>query len=416
MRIRTAIVMLTICVSAGAVVWSRHREPPPRIDDAPVTRGDVRQTVKATGTLTPVTTVDVGTQVTGTITRIGADFNSLVTKGQVLAEIDPQPFRIALEGAEAVRLKANDTLAADQATLAEDEREADRQTELFTDHQESAEDHDTAALAVDAARLQVAQDEQVIRVDDAAVSAARDNLAHCEITAPVSGVVLDRDVDVGETVNARVSAPTLFKLATNLRELQVPATIDEADLPEVQPGDPTFIAVDAYPGRAFPGDIKQVRLDASTVNNVVTYPAIISVPNPSLRLLPGMTATITITAGVAKDTLRVPLAALRFRPSDDALRDFQLARPRADTGPLGLPGPGPHTIWVRDGASIAPRRVMAGLSDGQFIAVTPIGGDALTDRDRVVTAIVTADEAARPAARQGPINPFAQPRFRGRRF
>jgi HlyD family secretion protein len=394
MRIRTAIVTLTIGIGAAAIFEHERHAPPPQIEDAPVTRGDVIQTVVATGPLNSPVTVAVGSQVTGVIRALDVDYNSVIKKGQPLAEIAPDTFQIALTSAEATRQSAAATLSADQATLDEDQLEAGRIERLYDSEQETAEDRDNAALAVEGARLKIRQDEDVIANDDAGVRAAEDNLSKTHIMSPVDGVVIERDVEVGQTINAATASPTLYEVATDLSALEVTAALDEADVPEVSVGEPVSVSVDAYPGESFPGTIKQVRLSATTVNNVVTYPAIVSVPNPRLRLLPGMTASVTVTVNAARDSLRVPIAALRFRA----------------TGALT---PGPHTIYVRSGDQpVAKRVIVAAIANG-LAAVTPAPGESLDAGDRVITAIVAPGDKTRPAPNNPSRNPFAAP-ARGR--
>jgi HlyD family secretion protein len=387
MKIRTAIVTLTIGMGVFAIFEHERQAPPPQIDDAPVTRGDVIQTVVATGPLTSPVTVAVGSQVTGVIRALDVDYNSMIKKGQPLAEIAPDTFEIAITSAEATRQSAAATLASDEATLAENQIEANRIERLFESQQETAEDRDNAALVVEADRLKIRQDEAVISNDDAGVRAAQDNLAKTHIVSPVDGVVIERDVEVGQTINAATASPTLYQVATDLSALEVTAALDVADVPDVSVGEPVKVSVDAYPGESFPGTIKQVRLSATTVNNVVTYPAIVSVPNPRLRLLPGMTASVTVTVNAAHDTLRVPVAALRFRAT-------------------GTPVPGPHTIYVRSGDQLVPKHVIVGVIANGLASVAPAPGDSLDAGDRVVTAVVLPSDNTRPAPNISR-NPFA---------
>ena len=366
MRIRAAIVIVTISIGVAFVVHERQQPPDLRIEDALVTLGDVVEIVKATGPLAPLEQVDVGAQVTGRIQKLDADFNSIVSKGEPLAEIDPEPFQTALKSAEAERLVGTDALDADEATLALDQQEAERVARLVAAEEETVEDGEAAQAAVASVRLKVQQDRAGIASADADITAARDRLARCRIVSPVNGVVISRDVEVGQTINAATAAPTLYELATDLHTLQVAAAVDEADVARVAPGEPVVVTVDAYPAQNFPAEIRKVQLDAATVNNVVTYPTVIAVRNPSLRLLPGMTASVTITTNAARDSLRVPLAALQFRAA-------------------GAVAAGPRTVWVRSGRDLIPKRVIVGVMDGRFAAITPAPGETLNEGDRVVT-------------------------------
>jgi len=301
---------------------------------------------------------------------------------------------------------AADTLTADRATLAEDEVEAGRVERLFAAEEETAEDRDAAELTVKAAKLKIQTDQTVIAVDDANVKAAEENLSRCRIVSPVSGVVTERDVEVGQTINAATTSPTIYQVATNLRSLEAAASLDEADVAAVAVGQPVSVSVEAYPGETFPGRIKQVRLDAQTVNNVVTYPTIVTVPNDSLRLLPGMTASITIVTREAHDALKVPVAALRLKPSASAIAYFHIAD--VPNGPV---------VWIRSADALIAKHVVTGVSDGHFTEIIPAPGESLAPGDRVITSLVMPGDLARPSTAPTSRNPFvASPGRGGRGF
>jgi len=338
---------------------------------APVERGGLISTVSATGTLNAVVTVEVGSQVSGQIKELMADFNSEVRQDQVIALIDPENFEARVRQAEAELLVAQANVAIQKAAvdkalselhnaradlvatkaqaekarigLAEAKRDMDRQQALFSRGATSRSQSDTAAANYDQARAQLstveaqqqaqaslvssreaalkmaqAQVEQAqaqVKQKEAALHQSRLDLSHTVIRSPVDGVVVGRSVDIGQTVAASLQAPTLFTIAQNLRKMQVEANLDEADIGRIQVGQRTTFTVDAFPGREFRGEIKQIRKAPQTVQNVVTYTVIISAENPDLSLLPGMTANVSIVAAERASALKVPNAALRFRPA-----------------------------------------------------------------------------------------------------
>jgi HlyD family secretion protein len=265
-----------------------------------VARGDVTMTVTATGTLSAVTTVQVGSQVSGVISRLYADFNSHVKKGQLLAELDPTPFQQTVEQRQADVTKAQIEAANAKITY-------DRQRRLAAAGLAAQADLDAAKASYQGAQAQVAQSR-------AALSGAQTNLHYTKINSPIDGVVVDRAYDVGQTVAASFQAPTLFQIAQDLTKMQVQADVDQSDIGRIQVGQFSRFTVDSYPDETFRGRISQIRLNATVSQNVVTYPVIIEVPNPDEKLRPKMTANVTISVARVQNVLRVPNAALRFRP------------------------------------------------------------------------------------------------------
>src|SRR6266545_3142254 len=265
-----------------------------------VSQGTITATASATGTLSAVTTVQVGSQVSGIISGLHADFNSQVHKGQLLAELDPTPFVQTVEQRQADVTRAMVELANIQVTYRRQQRLADAGIIAQADL-------DAAKAAYDSARAALAQSQ-------AALKQAKTNLGYTKIISPVDGQVVARQYDVGQTVAASFSAPTLFTIAQDLTKMQVQADVDQSDIGRIQVGEPVRFTVDAYPDQQFRGQISQVRLNATENQNVITYPVIIEVPNPDLKLRPSMTADVTIEVARARDVLRVPNAALRFRP------------------------------------------------------------------------------------------------------
>lgn len=362
----------------------RGREKVQPYRTALVDRGDVRVTVSATGTLTAVTTVQVGSQVSGTIAALYADFNDRVTKGKVLAQLDPTFLKAQVAQSEADLQKA-------QVQLQQAQRDYDRQKPLRDQGLASQAEIDATETALEAARA-------TVKSSQASLDRARTNLLYATIASPIDGVVVSRNVDVGQTVAASLSAPTLFTIANDLSQMQMDASVDEADIGQVQVGQKVTFTVDAFPDRTFEGSVKQIRLAPQTVQNVVSYDVIVLVANSDLKLLPGMTANATFLVSEVDDALRVPAAALRFRPPQMAMRregDSTRARKggeggtgrgseRGSTGgtPPGGPamadgsgrgGPGMRgaVVWTLDGGNrLHPTRVRPGLSDGTYTAVS----------------------------------------------
>ncbi|HYX22600.1 MAG TPA: efflux RND transporter periplasmic adaptor subunit, partial [Thermoanaerobaculia bacterium] len=268
----------------------------------PVSRGNVVSTVNATGTLSAVTTVQVGSQVSGIIAKLYADFNSQVKQGQLLAELDPTPFQQTVEQRQADVTKSQVEVANVQITY-------NRQKRLAAAGLIAQSDLDAAKAAYDSARAGLAQSQ-------AALKQAQTNLGYTKIYSPIDGQVVARQYDVGQTVAASFSAPTLFTIAKDLTKMQVQADVDQSDIGQIKAGELARFTVDAYPDQEFRGQISQVRLNATVTQNVITYPVIIEVPNPDGKLRPSMTANVTIEVAMVRDVLRVPNAALRFRPPE----------------------------------------------------------------------------------------------------
>jgi HlyD family secretion protein len=291
--------------------------------------------VSSTGTLQPVDTVEVGTQVSGTIKTLGADFNSTVKKGQVVATLDPALFQSQVEQAQATVVKLRADVEQSrvgvkdaQTKLARAQALSKEQLLAQSDFDVAQTTHDAAVAAVKSAEAQLGQAEASLRQNQV-------NLSHTVITSPVDGIVLSRAVEVGQTVSASTQAPTLFTIARKLETMQVNASVDEADIGRVTPGQAVKFTVDAYGGEAFLGTVRQVRLQPTTTNNVVNYTTVIDVPNPERKLKPGMTATVSIEVARVDDVLRVPAAALRFQPTEDvlaAINGSQAAGAAAEAG------------------------------------------------------------------------------------
>ena len=394
------IVAATIGLGA---YYTTRAEPAPSLTTAAVTRGDIVNVVSATGTLQAVTTVQVGSQVSGTVESLHADYNSIVRKGQLLARLDASTYATALDMAQASlqsaeaeveRLRVG-TTAADAALTRARELTA-KQLLPAADLQAAETESKTAAAQLVGAEARVVQARSGVRT-------AQVNLAKTVIMSPIDGVVIARNVDVGQTVAASLSAPTLFVIAADLSEMQLNASIDESDLGRIADGQEVSFTVDAYPAEKFSGTVSQVRLNPTTVNNVVTYAAIVDAPNKALKLKPGMTATLTVEIARRENVLRVPSAALRFKPSADLLERLDAAATPSAKGP---------TVWTSHGSSISAVAIKTGASDGTY---TEIAEGTLPEGTQVITRVATGDTASaspRPGASStgNPLMPSGPPR------
>lgn len=309
------LLIALVLVGAGALIAFRHPAPPPRFSTIPISTGTVLETVTATGTIAATRTVDIGTQVTGQITHLHADFNSVVHVGEVIAELDTAPFVSQLKSAEAEAEKARIDRDGHEAALQVDDRDRQRMETLLTEGLASPQDAEQARAVADLDRTQLKDDDAQIVTADSSVEQAKLNLAHCTITSPIDGVVVERDVDEGQTVTSSTSAPRLFLIATDLHDLRVMGNIDEAEVSKLRPGQTAVFTVTSYPGLTFRATVAEVRLNATVSSDVVIYQAVFQVANPDLRLRPGMTAALKVKTGEADGVLRVPNAAIKFRPT-----------------------------------------------------------------------------------------------------
>ena len=321
-------------------------------ETAVIERRDIASYVTAIGTVSAVTTVEVGTQVSGTIKEIYVDYNSAVKKGQMIALIDPTTFEAQVEQAKANLMQAKAALQKAKATLEDAQRNLNRQKMLWDRDLIARSDLDSAQTNYDLAVAGVSEAEANVYQAQAALKRAETDLGYTRIYSPVDGIVVSRDVDAGQTVAASFQTPTLFTIAQDLTKMQIETNVDEADIGEVKEGLSVTFTVDAYPEAVFSGTIKQVRIASSVVENVVTYPVIIDVANPDLMLKPGMTANVTIITDKKEGVLAVPSAALRYRPSDysgDTLRG--------------------KVIWVLEDGKPLPKEVKLGITDGAYVEI-----------------------------------------------
>jgi HlyD family secretion protein len=328
------IVLALVGVGAGAYYMNRPAKEPD-VRTAQVTRGDIVDAVAATGTLEAVTTVQVGTQVGGIIQELYADFNSIVKKGQVIARLDPTLLQTNIEQQRANVTRSEADLDRLKVALADAQQKLDRAKALFEKSLLPKTDLDTAVVNVQSAQAQIKSAEAGLVQAKSQLNSAEVNLAHTVITAPIDGIVISRAVELGQTVNAGMSAPTLYVLAADLTKMQVNANIDEADVGRMRPGQVVTFRVDAFPNDTFTGSVEQVRLQPTTVQNVVTYQTVIAVPNQQLKLKPGMTANVTIEVNRKTNVLRIPSSATRFRPTADVFAALNQEMPPEARGGFG---------------------------------------------------------------------------------
>src|SRR5512146_1412240 len=397
-------VVLAVAVLAAFVA---KRPKPVQYTTAKVVKGDIRDEVQATGTINAVTTVQVGSQVSGTISAIGADFNDKVKKGQVIAKIDPSIFEGQLVQAQADLANAVANVSAAKANVAKAQAAAVQSAQDYQRNVGLANagvvaqqqldaakaTNDSNIAAVDAAKAALEQALAQQRQKAAAVTVAQTNVNNCIIRAPIDGTVIARSVDVGQTVAASLQAPTLFTIAQDLTKMQVYTNTDESDVGMIKPGQKVEFRVDAFPKQTFNGIVQEVRMNATTVQNVVTYNTVVSFDNPEMKLFPGMTAYVTIPVATATDALEVPDAALRYRP-DMSSADIQAAFQK-----IGATG-GAHrngsqqsngsssvaTLWkLGQNNALEPVVVKTGITDHTNTEVAQVMKGSLQPGDQLVT-------------------------------
>jgi HlyD family secretion protein len=316
---KVAFVALALAAGSSGLYFYglRTAVPEPVVTTQPFSRGDIVESVSATGTLEAVETVEVGTQVSGVVRQLYADFNSIVRKGQVIARLDPQLIQTQIEQQSANVLRAEADLERLKVALTDSRQKLARAQQLSAKDLIPRTDLETAQIDVQTAEAQLKSGQAAVTQARAQLNNQRVNLGYTTITAPIDGIVISRNVDAGQTVAASMNAPTLFVLAADLTKMEVLATVDESDVGRMRPGQQVTFHVDAYPNDRFNGTVSQVRLQPTTVQNVVTYATVITVPNPELKLKPGMTANVTIEVTRRNDVLRVANAATRFRPTEE---------------------------------------------------------------------------------------------------
>lgn len=425
------LILLTLVVVAslaGYRIWAQ-KQAEPAYRTANIEKGTLTASVAASGTLQPVVSVLVGSQVSGQLKEVLVDFNSLVKKDQLIARIDPETFEYKvrqaeadLEAARAQVLTQQATIAAQRAvvsqfdvSLADARRDFERKQQLEAKNFISGADADKAratanALAeqlkaaqaqVDVARANAGNVAAVVKQREASLAQARVDLARTAIRAPVSGIVIKRSVDKGQTVAASLQAPELFIIAENLTDMRVDTSIDESEIGKIKVGQRASFTVDAFPGKVFDGKVQQVRKAAQTVSNVVTYLVEVSAANPELQLLPGMTANVRIVTNVSEGVLKVPNAALRFRPpqNDKEKSERKAAGSGTEVRHRGTRGaPGSARVYQLQAGKLVPLPVQLGASDGLMTEVT---APSLNEGSEVVIGTLQPADGKRPSPAMG---------------
>ena len=388
-------VIIALAGAGARAYYTTRGDAAARVVTSPVTRGDIVQVVSATGTVEAVTTVQVGSQVSGTVSWLGADFNSIVRKGQVIAKLDPALFDAQVQQSRANVTKARAGVESARVQLADAEQTFTRATELAARQLLAASALDAAKVRVDSASADVRSAQAQVVQAQAALDQNQVGLAHTIMTSPIDGIVVQRSVDVGQTVAASLQSPTIFAIAADLTKMRVNAAIDESDIGSVQPGQAATFTVDAYPGETFTGVVAQVRLQPSVVQNVTTYVTMINVENAELKLKPGMTAISRIEIARRTGVLRVASAALRFRPTSDTWAALDQTMPAVVPPSSVAPG---VRLWAFSNGSLTPVAARLGITDG---VSTELLDTSIEPGTAVVAAVTTTSAAAsvnRPAA------------------
>ena len=383
MNKKKALVIAAVAAIATLAVWllsDGKKEEKITFDTAAVAPANIMNSITATGTIEPVTSVTVGTQVSGIVSKLFVDYNSVVKKGQVIAELDKTNLMSQLNTAKT-------QLATAQSQLNYQTANYKRYKTLFEKGLVAADDFDNAKLSYTQAKEQVASAKEEVQ-------RAQTNLGYATITSPIDGVVLSKSVEEGQTVAASFSTPELFTIAQDLTNMQVVADVDEADIGDVKEGERVTFTVDAYPDDTFEGEVKQVRQEATTTNNVVTYEVVISAPNADLKLKPGLTANVTIYTAERKGVLSVPSKALRFTPQKETVGKMKIV----DVANAK------NKVWTIEGNSIVAHKVNIGMTDGTNTQI--VGG--IAEGTKVVTGLnVMGGEEKMPMEAQGEKSPFA---------
>lgn len=361
MKKKIVILSVAVIVIVAAILFFFLREngKTTAYKTEKVSRGEIKSVVTATGTVNAVTTVSVGTQVSGTVQKLFVDYNSPVRKGQLLAQIDPATFQSQVDQARANLWSAKANLEKAVVATVDARRTYQRNKELFAQNFIAQSDLDTAETSFKSAEAQQKVNQSQVGQAEAALKIAETNLRYTRIVSPVDGIVISRSVDVGQTVAASFQTPTLFSIAQDLTKMQIDTNVDEADIGRVRTGQDVSFTVDAYPDTIFKGKVSVVRNAPITISNVVTYDVVINVDNSQLKLKPGMTTNVSITIETKQNVLRVPNAALRFKPEatgkSDQTRDQQ-----------GMKG---TKVWTLEKNKTKPVKVTTGLSDGNYTEI-----------------------------------------------
>ncbi|MBQ7193657.1 MAG: efflux RND transporter periplasmic adaptor subunit [Synergistaceae bacterium] len=370
------LLILAVISGLGWLTWEFFFKPEPVIyglTSSAITRGDITSTVTATGELNAISVVEIGTQVSGTVQEIYVDFNSPVKAGQLIALIDPSVLKLTLNESEASLAVYQAGVKSAQASLTDAQRKLTRNRELWNRKLIARSEVDTSEADVEMKKAALQEAKSRVTQAKASVERARTNLNYTRITSPVNGVVIDRQVDAGQTVAASYQTPTLFKVAEDLTRMQIETKVDEADIGTVAEGQYVTFRVDAFPDDVFSGKVVQVRIAPNTSDSVVTYTVIIHVDNKELKLKPGMTANVSIETAKAVDVLRIPVAALRFTPPEDLIEKMSFDRSVLTVKKTLNSG----TVWPARGNDLMPPvQVETGITDGKWVQLISEKGSA----------------------------------------
>lgn len=396
---RWIIILVLVALAATGFFGYRYYQAKTKNESnyrtAKVERGDIVQTVRATGTIQPIKLVQVGTQVNGPIRKLYVDYNTEVKKGDLVAQIDPITYEARLAQDQANLAESHANVEQTQAKLLQAEKELERARKLTAREMLSQSDLDTAIATRDTLTAQMKVAQAAVQQAEAALSLSKANLGYTTISSPVDGVVIARNVSEGQTVVASMSAQVLFLIATDLNKIQVEASIPEADIGKIAMGQPVTFTVDAF-DQTFTGAVSQIRMAATTVQNVVTYTVVIQADNPGKKLFPSMTADIICEVAHQSNVLKIPNAALRFKPEDKTAKTTQdngtskKKTSRSEHGPR---------VWVPkpSGEGLRPVSVTLGITDGAF---TEVNTSDLVENQDIITGIQTASDTEKT------VNPF----------
>ena len=372
-------VVIVIAVAAYLLSGGKKKEEV-NFKTEKVAKVNILNSVTATGSIEPVNEVTVGTQVSGIVSKIYVDYNSVVKKGQVIAELDKSNLMSQLNSAKSQLSQAQASLRSAQSDLDYQKANFNRYKTLYQKGLISANDYESARLSYQTSVQTVASRKDQVVAAQEEVSRAQTNLSYATITSPIDGIVVNKSVEEGQTVNANMSTPDLFTIAQDLTNMQVVADVDEADIGDVKKGERVTFTVDAYPNDTFEGTVTQVRLEATTTNNVVTYEVVISAPNADLKLKPGLTASVVIYTQESNGVLSVPSKALRYTPAKETvggrkIQDVSNAK---------------NKVWTLEGNTLVAHRVNIGITDGTHTQVL----SGIKEGQKVITGVeVSTDEA-----------------------
>lgn len=395
-KISSVWIIVSVIVAIAILAWllsGKKKDTTINFTTEAVAPTNIENSVTATGTIEAVKTVTVGTQVSGIINKLFVDYNSVVKKGQVIAELDKQNLQSQLNSAKAQLSQAQANLLSAQSDLAYQKVNYQRNKTLYNKGLISANDYEQARLSWQTANATVAERRDAVAAAREEVSRAQTNLSYAVITSPIDGVVISKSVEEGQTVAASYSTPELFTIAKDLKDMRVIANVDEADIGGVKVGQRVTFTVDAYPNDTFEGAVTQVRQEATTTNNVVTYEVVISAPNQDLKLKPGLTANVNIYTEEIKNVLSVPSKALRYTPEKETvggrkIQDVTNAK---------------NKVWTLEGNTLVAHKVTVGSTDGVHTQI--LGG--IKDGAKVITGIATPEADDSDDANDGTQSPFA---------